>query len=108
MGVGIMVTFCQVKRFECDRCGDLSTDIDDYYDHAKETHTEEPIERRIDEWHCEVCKKSYDKKLNAQLCETTHQTNDDKQYQAFLEQQEKTKLLIEGNKPNQKKLSDVK
>jgi hypothetical protein len=104
MGVGIMVTFCQVKRFECDRCGDLSIDIDDYYDHAREMHTEEPIERHIDEWHCEICKKSFDKKLNAQLCEERHSTNNDKKYTDYLIELEKTKLLIEGNKPNQKKL----
>jgi len=98
-----MVTLIQKEYYKCDYCSYTDEDEDDVKEHMIE-HQESPIKKEEDVYVCDVCKEEFKRSTYAVTCEDKHKNNNDKRYQAFLEDQQRTKLLCEGNKPNQKKL----
>ena len=102
-----MVKSITVKIWKCPYCSAQFKNSDECDDHL-ENHLEFPIELDEGFYACEICQDEFKDYSKAYSCEQSHRDGNDVKYQAFLDLEEKKKLLRASEHPSQKKLIEDK
>jgi len=98
-----MVKTISVDIWVCPYCSAKFHKETDCEDHLTE-HLDFPIDLEEMRFVCDVCKKQYEHKVDAMVCEEQHKNGDDLKYQAYLDEVEREKLERASKHPEQRKL----
>jgi hypothetical protein len=103
-----MTTKIEKTQWACPYCRRLFDDRDDATECANDcADIESPTEKNVTLYVCLVCRQEYDRKFEAQRCEDAHETKNDKSWQGWLEEQQRTKLLQAAALPGQKTIKEA-